>query len=615
MADLSQLQTALVNADKAGDTEAAKALAGEIIRMRTVAPEEKAADPTEGMSGTGKFFAGMGKAFVDTKRAVDQMTTGVGLGGAEPSQEYLDAEAQRSAKIQADIDESRRLDAPLMETGAGLVGNIAGKVAVAAPTALIPGANTIVGGALIGAGQGAVEPTATGESRLTNAGTGVLFGGGAATAVKGISRALRPKTSPEVQALMAEGITPTPGQVLGGGFRRAEEGMTSVPIVGDTIKSAQRRGIEDFNRAALNRALNPIGKAVAEGSPVGHEAVATAHEVISGAYNKLLPNLAGSLDDELVKSMSIASKDALNSLAEPQAKQFENFVAHNVLKRFEDDGSISGKGLKDIQMRLGAKIRNFASSQDPDHRDFADALRSVKDAVDDMIMRANPKQAPALKNVNSAYANLLRIERASGAIGAKEGVFTPAQLQASVRAMDASIRKRQFSHGEALMQDLSGPGKNVLSSAVPDSGTPYRHILNIGAAGGVGFLSPGALVGGLTVAGAYTKPGQKIMAALLAKRPDFIKNASPEVLEAARIAGQATSRAATGYGLSSDYQQKATELKQRMAKVKTDRALSNRQRREQLNEMKTEMNGLFKDAGQRMERTDFREFRSYVNRN
>src|SRR6185295_15594261 len=43
------------------------------------------------------------------------------------------------------IAETRRLEAPLMATTAGKVGNVAGKVATALPTVFIPGANTLVG--------------------------------------------------------------------------------------------------------------------------------------------------------------------------------------------------------------------------------------------------------------------------------------------------------------------------------------------------------------------------------------------------------------------------------------------------------------------------------------
>ncbi len=64
------------------------------------------------------------------------------------------------------IDESRKRDEALMDTGAGIAGNIAGNVASLAPAALIPGAGTLAGGAAIGALSGSLTPTSGDESRL-----------------------------------------------------------------------------------------------------------------------------------------------------------------------------------------------------------------------------------------------------------------------------------------------------------------------------------------------------------------------------------------------------------------------------------------------------------------
>src|SRR3990167_1667595 len=76
-----------------------------------------APDPTEGLNEGEKFRAGMGKAFSDLGRGAGQ---------------YL------GLVDRADVAESRRLDKPLMNTGAGLSGNITGNVAALLPTAFIP---------------------------------------------------------------------------------------------------------------------------------------------------------------------------------------------------------------------------------------------------------------------------------------------------------------------------------------------------------------------------------------------------------------------------------------------------------------------------------------------
>lgn len=119
-------------------------------------PAEAPLDPTEGMSGTDKFLAGAGKGFVDIGRGVKQM-----LGMAD----------------QSEIDEARRMDAPLMKTGYGVAGNVLGTVAAAAPSMFIPGANSVGGAAAVGGVLNALQPTAADESRLKNAALGAATGG------------------------------------------------------------------------------------------------------------------------------------------------------------------------------------------------------------------------------------------------------------------------------------------------------------------------------------------------------------------------------------------------------------------------------------------------------
>jgi hypothetical protein len=115
------------------------------------------ADPTKDMSGVGKFVAGYGAA-------VPQMVRGVGQLLGMVSQE--------------EVDEAKRLEKPLMESGAGMAGNIAGNIAATVPAIAVPGAATLRGAAATGAALGATQPVATGESRLENTAMGAGFGAG-----------------------------------------------------------------------------------------------------------------------------------------------------------------------------------------------------------------------------------------------------------------------------------------------------------------------------------------------------------------------------------------------------------------------------------------------------
>lgn len=127
-------------------------------------------DPTAGMSGFDKFRAGAGKAFVDAGRGVGQM---LGL---------VDRE---------DVQRSRERDAPLMATGSGKAGNIAGAVASTLPAAFIPGANTVAGASAIGAGLGLLQPSTSTKETFANIGLGGALGGGGLLVGRGVAATYR----------------------------------------------------------------------------------------------------------------------------------------------------------------------------------------------------------------------------------------------------------------------------------------------------------------------------------------------------------------------------------------------------------------------------------------
>ena len=97
-------------------------------RQAGQADMERMADPLAGTSKSYQAVAGYGKAGADIARGIGQ---GLGLVSRE------------------DVAEARKRDEPLMRSGAGMAGNIAGNIAALAPTAAIPGAATLRGAAAI----------------------------------------------------------------------------------------------------------------------------------------------------------------------------------------------------------------------------------------------------------------------------------------------------------------------------------------------------------------------------------------------------------------------------------------------------------------------------------
>lgn len=493
-----------------------------------------------------QFLAGAGSALVNALKGVEQA---LGLG------EIPDAGAELALRRmglkedpKTEIAETAKRDRPLLSTGPGLAGNIAGNIAAFAPTAAVPGAGTYKGATALGGAIGALQPVEEGDDRLVNALMGAA-GGGVARGVLGAgSRALNPRGSPQVQALMSEGVTPTPGQIAGGAGKRVEEGLTSVPILGDFIKGSQRRALGEFNKAAINKVTSPLGIKI---DKTGREGVEEAYEAVSGQYKALLPSLKIAPDKIFPKELDAARKLAAD-LPEPQLKQFERILKNKVIEKLPKSGTMDGALMKEIDTELGRLSRGYRSSADFDARELGSVLEAVKSSLRDLTARTNPLVAPQIKLIDKAYSGLLRIENAAARTGAREGVFTPSQLKSATRAMDPSMRKRKFAQGKAQFQEFAEAGENVLGSTVPDSGTPFRTTGLLGT--GAGLLADPvtttAVIGGGSAL--YTTPAQKAIAALLTQRPELARGLGRGLerfnpLAAALGAGSTRSTGRLGY--------------------------------------------------------------------
>lgn len=329
-----------------------------------------------------------------------------------------------------------------------------------------------------------------------------------------------PTVDPGVRALMAEGVTPTTGQILGGGAKRFEEGLTSIPVIGDYIKSAQTRAVEGLNRAAINRSLTPIGEALPP-DVIGRDAIQFAKDKLGEKYDNLLPKLTVQADPTWLGQIGSLKQMVQRAAMKDETKNFINkTIDDNVLNRFQGQNAVTGETLKNIQTNLNNDISRFGKSTVPDDILVSQALKEVRSNLLDLIRRSNPQNAAELKAIDTGYANFKRVEKAAGLIGAEEGIFSPAQLQSAVKASDRSKDKSQFATGQALMQDLSETGKTVLGNKLPDSGTPYRSLAALIASGSAGAAGYPAIAAGMLAGPAlYSAPGQRLAAAALTSRP------------------------------------------------------------------------------------------------
>lgn len=396
-----------------------------------------------------------------------------------------------------------------------------GGAAITAP--LGAAGSGLVRGALVGAAAAGLDPVRDAQDfwaeKGNQVGQGAVLGGGMGAALRGLARVVSPNasTNADVALLRSEGVNPTMGQAAGGWANQLEQKLTSVPILGDAIGAARRRSIDQFNEAAIQRTVKPIGGNV-EG--IGNEAIAAAGDRISGAYQHALSQVKGgvSLAEPQFISKLTQLEQMATGLSEPMQKVWTRELGE-IMRKVSPNGSVLGADLKMVDSRLGKVAAEYRGSADPAQRELGDAVRQLQSIFKEQVGAQYPQVADALKKADSAWSQLVRVENAGKKAVNRDGVFTPGQYNQAVREGDKSTRKRAVARGEALGQDLGSAAQNVLGNTYPDSGTAGRVLSAMGALS-TAAIHP-AIPAGLTVAaGAYAPPVQNALVKLLTERPE-----------------------------------------------------------------------------------------------
>lgn len=491
--------------------------------------------PVEGPSALYRFAKGMKDPIDAGAQMLTRVLPDSVIKAGNTVGEAIGLDPMTSQDIDRDITQSNQQYESDRQAGGqtGMdIARLGGNIATTLPLAArLPVAGTMMGkvgsGVLGGGIFGALAPVTDPEeqkdfwtNKAQQAGISAGVAGPISAATGLLGKTLAPEVDKSVQYLMDKGVIPTMGQIKGGMLGAVENKLTSVPLLGDMIKNAQRRSVEGFNKATLNEVLSPINKTV---DKIGREGVEETETLISDAYQAVMPKLQYQADQtfkaELANIMQMAKE-----LPDPQFKQFASIIKNKLAARMSQAGTMDGQTFKGVESELTNLIKGYGKDPSFDQRQLGSAISAIRDALRQNLTRANPQAAPELAKANEAWARYARVRDAASRTTSDSGVFTPAQLNSAVRAGDQSIGKGKFAKGDALLQDLAQAGKDVITT-YPDSGTAGRMVTGGLGLGGVGLVDPtsAAVTGALTLP--YTQIGQKAMASLLTKRPQSVRNA------------------------------------------------------------------------------------------
>ncbi len=498
------------------------------------------------LTGVGDFAKGATRAIVHGMGSVANIVA--------PNSDFAKQAAQAQQQIDATMQsqDAKYAAARAAQGGEGTdYARLAGRVApaLAMPMAgggIVPSA---IGAGAGGALQGAVD-TGPGQSYGENMTQGAALGAGAAGALGAAGKVLKGATlRPNVQALVDQGVTPTPGQALGGFANTVEQKATSIPIVGDAVNSAIRGSIKDMNRAAYKEVLAPIPGATAP-TEVGPAGIAKVRDAISDRYNALLPKLTWQMDNQFVQEMAGISQ-TVKSLPADLQNEYSSQLQRNLFSQVRQ-GQMSGSTFKDVESEMSGLIKDWGGPKSTVfERRLADALGDTQQAMRDALVRSNPNDAAELQPLNQAWRNFSVLRNAAARVSNPENPIMPGQLQAAVKAGDQSVGKGNFGvNRTAPMQQLSDPAMAVLGQTYPNSGTPGRQALAALLGGGVAALGhPGVVAPAAIATGLYgTQLGRQAMLAALARRPDLVRMLGGQMQQFAPQAGAASVPVLQGTG-------------------------------------------------------------------
>ena len=338
------------------------------------------------------LLAGTGKAFSDIGRGVAQLTPW------GPSKAEIDAIARR--------------DAPLMETGGGITGNIAGNIAAMLPASLIPGVNTVAGGAALGGLSSMMAPVGENDSRVERGIYGTAAGAAIPSVIRGAG-SLVSRGKNLVDSLLPGGTERLGNRVISNvaGDKRQEvinsllanrpsiprsnaiAGEASVPSNSAEFAALQKivkgrlpsdyDAIEQAQKAARTIALQTIGGRGADDTALN--SAITARKVSSDPFYKAVETSTAKVQvnpviSEVDKLLSLHPNE--DAIAGPLMKIKGALMPDG--KTLETNPQALASLSKNIKTMLGRK------TPDGQHEFDVKVLTSIKTLLDDQIEKGEP---------------------------------------------------------------------------------------------------------------------------------------------------------------------------------------------------------------------------------
>lgn len=370
------------------------------------------------------------------------------------------------------------------------IGNVLGGIGSAASGTALAGK---LGLRLPGLLEGVVQEGARGAAMAE---PGERFGGAAEGSLTALGGNVLMKPLSSLAGNILRGATPdaatlsqkydvalSPGQLSG-----VDEGtLAGMPLVGGQVQARRNESLIDFNRAAFNDALAPIGVDV---GAVGQEGIARAQQAVSDAYTQALDGIAVNIDQPMLTAIRGKPYADLGKMRDvgPELQR----SVDEIFTKYADpqNGVIAGLDLQNALQEI-QQLKN-AYRQDPRWANrIAPALDEISDGYLGALERQAPENFELFKDANTAYRNVSVLE--SAVLKAPDGdIFGPGNLRTATNQATTKFGGRKAAaRGDKPFNELIQAGTDTIPKKADEVGLAGR-LFPVGAGAGAG-------VGGATL--------------------------------------------------------------------------------------------------------------------
>ena len=372
-------------------------------------------------------------------------------------------EVARAFDSPEEVDRQRQVDAPLAQTGGGLVGNIGGQlVLTAGPQAGLTRGLAVAGKAApylaagsVGAGQGALTPVGSGESRMGNVGSAAIWNAGGqvagdvlGAAGKSLSKKLTPAQAELYIKAQRAGIELTPAQLSDSRYLKTLSSQSKYWPGSGFIKSQANQQTQ-FNRA--------VAKTLGESSDVIDDPLMAGVKAKQAAlYDKAFDGVTVKVDQSALGDFNKLKGSLDKRLSSDQIRQF-NAVSEDFAKNIKG-GKIEGKVYQELRKELKA-----LEAQNPNG--FGAVVRDFRRIVEGTAERSVPKaNQDALKAADRLTRNTKVVEQARKRVANANDNIAPTSLWQPANSKYGATPE---------MRELSRLGQ-MIKDPIADSGTAAR---------------------------------------------------------------------------------------------------------------------------------------------